>query len=220
MPHTFPSRQTLLKVYQTMLSIHGHRRWWPGESDFEVMVGAILTQNTAWKNVEKAIANLKQARLLSIHGIRNVPLRQLAQLIRPSGYFNQKAKKLKALIRYLDERFQGSLRKVKQVPLEILREDLLKIWGIGPETADSILLYALDKPIFVVDAYTKRILTRHHWVDERADYHLIQQLFMDSLPQNQKLFNDYHAQLVAVGSRYCKRSQALCEQCPLEPFLG
>lgn len=219
MQHSSPNRKILLKIYQAMLSSHGHRRWWPGDTPFEIMVGAILTQNTAWKNVEKAITGLKRERLLSISGLRKVPLAKLAKVIRPSGYFNQKAKKLKALIRHMDQEYGGSLKRMKHQPLPALREKLLKVWGVGPETADSILLYALEKPVFVVDAYTKRIFLRHKWIDESSDYHQIQQLFMKWLPHDQKLFNDYHAQVVAVGHHYCRRSQAFCKECPLESFL-
>lgn len=215
----FPNRRTLLKIYYAMLSSHGHRHWWPGDTPFEIMVGAILTQNTAWKNVEKAIMGLKRERLLSISGLRKVPLAKLAKVIRPSGYFNQKAKKLKALIRHMDQEYGGSLKRMKHQPLPALREKLLKVWGVGPETADSILLYALEKPVFVVDAYTKRIFLRHRWIPELAGYDQIQRVFMDHLPEDERLYNDYHAQLVAVGNRYCKRSEMLCEQCPLEPYL-
>ena len=202
-----------------MLKAHGHRNWWPGETPFEIMVGAILTQNTAWKNVEKAIAGLKREKLLSVSAIRRTPMAKLARVIRPSGYFNQKAKKLKALIQYLDERYNGSLQRMRRQPMKVLRPELLKVWGIGPETADSILLYALEKPVFVVDAYTKRIFLRHRWIKTDSDYHQVQQLFMRHLPLDEKLFNDYHAQLVAVGNRYCGRSEPLCEKCPLQPFL-
>lgn len=213
------NRKTLLDIYRAMLSAHDHRHWWPGDTPFEIMVGAILTQNTSWKNVEKAIAGLKKRRMLSIPGIRNASLKKLAAAIRSSGYFNQKAKKLKELIRHLDQEYHGSLKEMRRVPLARLRENLLRVWGIGPETADSILLYALVKPVFVVDAYTRRILQRHRWIDNRSDYHQIQQLFMTHLPAQAGLFNDYHAQLVAVGNRYCGRSRALCQRCPLESFL-
>ncbi len=216
---SFPTRKILLKVYQAMLKTHGHRRWWPGDTPFEIMVGAILTQNTAWKNVEKAITGLKKEKLLSISAIRQVPLTKLAKVIRPSGYFNQKARKLKALVRHMDQEYGGSLKRMKQQPLPALREKLLEVWGIGPETADSILLYALEKPVFVVDAYTQRIFRRHRWIPESAGYNQIQRLFMRHLPEEERLYNDYHAQLVAVGNRYCKRSQALCGQCPLQPYL-
>lgn len=216
---SFPTRKILLKVYQAMLKTHGYRHWWPGDTPFEIMVGAILTQNTAWKNVEKAIAGLKRERFLSISGIRKIPLAKLAKVIRPSGYFNQKAKKLKGLVQHIDQEYGGSLKWMKQQPLPALREKLLEVFGIGPETADSILLYALEKPVFVVDTYTKRIFLRHRWIPASAGYSQIQQLLTRRLPEEERLYNDYHAQLVAVGNRYCKRSQALCEQCPLQPYL-
>ncbi len=220
MEYSFPNRQTLLKVYHAMRSAHGHRHWWPGDTPFEIMVGAVLTQNTAWKNVEKAIAGLKREKLLSVSGIRRVPLAKLAKIIRSSGYFNQKAKKLKALVQHIDQEYEGSLRRMKKQPLVSSREKLLKIWGIGPETADSILLYGLGKTSFVVDAYTKRIFYRHGWMHHKSEYHQIQQVFMSRLPLSQRLFNDYHAQIVAVGNRYCKRSRPRCEQCPLFSFLS
>ena len=139
---TVPSHELLIKIYHAMLSAHGHRHWWPGDTPFEIMVGAILTQNTAWKNVENAVAGLKKEKLLSISAIRQVPLRKLAKVIRPSGYFNQKARKLKALIRHMDQEYGGSLKRMKQQLLPALREKLLEVWGIGQETEDSILLYA------------------------------------------------------------------------------
>lgn len=213
------NRQTLLNIYRAMRKAHGYRRWWPGETPFEIMVGAILTQNTAWKNVEKAIAGLKREKLLSLSAIRKVPLAKLAKVIRPSGYFNQKAKKLKALIQHIDQEYKGSLQRMKKQPPATLREKLLSIWGIGPETADSILLYGLGKPVFVVDAYTKRILSRHRWIGAESDYSQIQRFFMERLPSSRRLFNDYHAQLVAVGNRYCGKSRPRCQQCPLFSFL-
>ncbi|MCB9770561.1 MAG: endonuclease III domain-containing protein [Candidatus Omnitrophica bacterium] len=205
----------LMEVYSSLRERFGHRDWWPGDTPFEIIVGAILTQNTAWKNVEKAIANLKREKVLSVAAMRRIPQDHLAELIRSSGYFNQKAIKLKAFISFLDEHYSGSIAKMAKAPLETLRHHLLEVKGIGPETADSILLYALNKPIFVIDAYTKRLLQRHHYFDKEPTYHEAQEFFERNLPANLDLFNDYHAQIVAVGHHYCK-PKPRCEGCPLE----
>ena len=159
----------------------GAQHWWPAESPFEVIVGAYLTQNTAWINVEHALTNLRQANLLSIDGIRNVKMSRLQRLIRPSGYFRQKAARLKTFVRFLDDYYEGSLQKLFSEPTEKIREELLKLNGVGPETADSILLYAGNHSVFVVDAYTRRILDRHDILPEKADYEEIRQLFQTSL---------------------------------------
>ncbi|MCG3198463.1 MAG: Endonuclease III [bacterium] len=207
----------LSEVYQRLREHFGHRNWWPGETPFEVMVGAILTQNTAWSNVEKAIRNLKANNALSIKGIREAREGELAEWIRPSGYFNQKARKLKALVAFIDETHGGSLARMRKVPLEELRAQLLRVNGIGPETADSILLYALDKPIFVVDAYTRRIFTRHFYLNGKPSYHAIQERFMRECPPDAEFYNDFHAQIVEAGKSYC-RKRPLCAICPLEPL--
>ena len=202
-------------VYSTLRAHFGHLDWWPGDSPFEIVVGAILTQNTAWKNVEKAIANLKSEKALSVAAMRRIPVEDLAQLIRSSGYFNQKAIKLKAFIDFLDTHYSGSLAKMSKAPLDRLRDELLGVKGIGPETADSILLYALDKPIFVIDAYTKRLLHRHFYFEKEPTYDDAQELFHANLPRDLDLFNDFHAQIVAVGHHFCK-PKPRCEGCPLE----
>ncbi len=208
----------LNKIYLTLRDCFGHRNWWPGETRFEIIVGAILTQNTAWTNVEKAIANLRGAGKLSFKAIDAIPLEALAELIRPSGYFNQKSLKLKAFVQFLKKEYQGSIAGMYREETPVLREKLLSIKGIGPETADSILLYAGDHPIFVIDLYTYRIATRHGWVPESIDYHGLQDFFMTKLPKDTGLYNDFHAQLVAVGNGYCRKTPK-CEACPLKRFL-
>lgn len=210
--------KNLTKVYKRLLSHFGHRGWWPGDSNFEIIVGAILTQNTAWKNVEKAITNLKQAKVLSIKKIHELPHETLAELIRPSGYYNQKAKKLQAFTTFLKINYRGSLTNMFKEETGVLREQLLSVKGIGPETADSILLYAGEKPVFVIDLYTYRILTRHGWLAEETTYQELQYFFQDRLPVDVDLYKDFHAQLVATGNQFCRRT-AKCEGCPLQPLL-
>jgi endonuclease-3 related protein len=188
--------------------------WWPGETPFEVMVGAILTQNTSWKNVEKAIQNLKERKVLYVRGIHQLKRNQLASLIKSSGYFRIKADRLKAFVNFLIESYRGDLKWLTKERIETLRQKLLDVKGIGPETADSILLYGLKKPIFVVDAYTKRILSRHGIISEKASYDEVQRLFMNHLPHDQRLFNEYHALLVHLGKTLCKKTPR-CDLCPI-----
>jgi endonuclease-3 related protein len=188
--------------------------WWPGETPFEVMAGAILTQNTSWQNVEKAIRCLKAKRVLNVRGIRPLKRSQLASLIRSSGTYQIKADRLKAFVDFIVEEYGGSVERMRGERLEGLRRKLLKVKGIGAETADSILLYGLEKPIFVVDAYTKRILSRHGIISERASYEEVQTLFMDNLPLRVRLFNEYHALLVHVGKTLCRKVPK-CDICPL-----
>lgn len=209
----------LIAIYNLLLDRFGNRHWWPGETPIEICVGAILTQNTNWKNVERAITNLKQARVLSYKGLRDISLEQLAELIRPSGYYNQKSLKLKALIDFLTRDYRGNLSAMFQEETQKLREKLLHIKGIGPETADSILLYAGDHPVFVIDLYTYRILTRHGWLPEETTYGEMQEFFQDAIPQDVALYNDFHAQLVAIGANYCRKTPK-CEECPLRCLLG
>ena len=210
-------REILNRVFRILDHALGPQHWWPGETPFEVIVGAILTQSTAWSNVEKAIENLKKARSLSPHAMARMKVPALARLIRPSGYFNQKAKKLKAFLDYWSR--YGSLKKMFARPTPVLREELLALHGIGPETADSILLYAAGRPVVVVDAYTRRIFSRHGWIEESADYQEMQSLFHSHLKADAPMFNQYHALLVNVGKYYCRRQNPLCRQCPLEPLL-
>ncbi len=209
----------LKEISEMLLGRFGPQRWWPGDSPFEVAVGAVLTQNTNWGNVEKAINNLKKAGKLSATAIHKMQTDQLAGLIRPSGYFNVKAKRLKSLIKWFIERFDGDTEKMFSQRLEDLREELLSVKGIGPETADSILLYAGGMPSFVVDAYTYRILLRHQLILEESTYDEIKSFFEDNLPQDVDRYNEYHALLVQVGKNYCKPREPACEKCPLYEFL-
>ena len=214
------TRKQLMAMYRALFRAYGPQHWWPGDTPFEVVVGAILTQNTAWINVEQAIKNLKRERLLSPARLRKVALRRLALLIRPSGYFNIKANRLANLMDFLAGRYRGSLARMLRDDPGELRKGLLMVNGIGPETADSIMLYAAGSPVFVVDAYTKRIFTRHGLVSERAGYDDVQQLFMGTLPGDAGLFNEYHALLVRVGKLHCKKRAPQCTGCPLEPFMA
>jgi endonuclease-3 related protein len=207
-------KSLLMSIYNKLYRAYGPRHWWPGETDFEVMVGAVLTQNTSWRNVEKAIQKLKGKRALSPEGIHRLKKTQLASLIRSSGYYRIKADRLKSFVDFLFEEYGGNLRRMRREGLEALREKLLEVRGIGPETADSILLYGLRKPIFVVDAYTRRILSRHGLISEKPSYEGIQKLFMDHLPGDEKLFNEYHALFVHLGKTLCKKIPK-CNVCPL-----
>jgi endonuclease-3 related protein len=205
----------LVDIYQKLYQAFGPQHWWPGETPFEVAVGAILTQNTNWGNVEKAIQNLKKQKAISAKVLHEMPLEQLAELIRPAGYFNIKAQRLKSFLEFLMKEYHGSMIKMKRGEMHTLREMLLAVNGIGPETADSILLYALEKPVFVIDAYTKRVLSRHLILDEEGSYDEFQSLFHASFEKDVRLFNEYHALFVKVGKMYCKRTNLLCDSCPL-----
>ena len=212
-------KKILMEIYRKLYQAYGPRHWWPGETSFEVMVGAILTQNTSWRNVEKAIQKLKAKRVLNPQGIYGLKRSQLASLIKSSGYYRIKADRLKSLMDFLFEEYDGNLKRMKRKRLVELRKKLLGVKGIGPETADSILLYALKKPIFVIDAYTKRILSRHGVISEKASYDEIQKLLMDHLPLDEALFNEYHALIVQAGKMVCKEIPR-CDTCPLEGFKG
>ena len=203
------------KIYKKLYKAFGPQDWWPGDTPFEIAVGAILTQNTNWGNVEKAINNLKKAKALNVKSLHRMPIRKLAKLIRPAGYFNVKAKRLKSFIGFLVGNYQGSMQKLKKEKINSLREKLLDVNGIGPETADSILLYALDKPVFVIDAYTKRALSRHNILKYDEPYEKFQELFHSSLKKDVKLFNEYHALFVRLGKIFCK-TKSVCEKCPLK----
>jgi len=194
---------------------YGPRHWWPADEPFEVMVGAVLTQSAAWLNVEKAIANLKAAEALSPRALRRLNLPELAALIRPSGYYNAKAAKLKALVNWLKECCHDDLKKLFATSTDELRQQLLAVYGIGEETADSIVLYAANKPVFVIDAYTRRIITRLGLAPDGNSYAAYQALFMDNLPPDVTLFNEYHALLVHLGKNVCRR-RPLCRQCCLK----
>jgi len=207
-------RKELLAIYELLNTHFGDLHWWPADDPFEVMVGAILTQNTAWSNVEKAIAALKQRELLSPEAMARIGEEKLAEIIRPSGYYRVKAKRLKEFIRFLTEGYCGDIDALCAESLPTLREKLLRIRGVGPETADSILLYACGKPVFISDAYTQRILERHNLIPEGATGDRIRALFLDHLPHDAALFNQFHALLVYTGKNYC-RKKPKCMACPL-----
>ncbi len=204
----------LLAIYEKLNGHFGDLRWWPGDSPFEVIIGAILTQNTAWRNVESAISNLKGEGRLYPGEILRIDGKALADLIRPAGYYNIKTRRLKSFIHFLYEEYNGSLADMFKEELWQLREKLLSVKGIGEETADSILLYAGGKPVFVVDAYTRRILHRHNIIQADATYGEIQALFMNNLPQSVSLYNQYHALLVNTGKFFCRKNPG-CDACPL-----
>ena len=231
-------KKDLRRAYELMRSHFGHRHWWPGETPFEVCIGAILTQNTAWTNVERAMANLKAARVLEPERLFALPESKLAQLIRPAGYFNVKARRLRSFLCVLVEEFGGDLRRMFVGKTSVVRKRLLAIHGVGPETADSMLLYVGGHHSFVIDAYTKRIFQRHRWSrrtgEERrkteagnsraSDYDELKSLCEAAL--NQKAgaarldyWQDYHAQLVMVGKHFCRKRAPRCEQCPLKSLL-
>jgi endonuclease-3 related protein len=212
---TRPHRKILTEIYNTLFKSFGPQHWWPGETPFEIAVGAVLTQNTNWGNVEKAISNLKSTRSLDANILHKMPHAQLAALIKPAGYFNIKAKRLKNFLAFLITNYRGVIENMKHEDLHALRQRLLEVNGIGPETADSILLYALGKPVFVIDAYTKRVLIRHHIIAESAGYHEMQVLFHKNLPANVPLYNEYHALFVMTGKHFCK-PKPKCRGCPLE----
>jgi len=208
-----------MQYYRTMRDELGPRHWWPARTPFEVCVGAVLTQNTAWTGAAKAIANLDEAGVLSAEALDALPVDRLEELIRPAGYFRLKAKRLKNLLEYLKRSCDFDLASLAGRPMDAVREELLNVPGVGPETADSILCYALAMPSFVVDAYTRRILARHGLVSEDIHYEELREFFMDVLDPDQALYNDFHAQLVRVGNRFCKPGKPLCVECPLGSFL-
>lgn len=205
----------LMDIYHRLYKHFGPQHWWPGESRFEIIVGAILTQNTNWANVAKAIENLKKHRALCPKTLFKTDPYQLAEWIRPAGYFNIKAQRLHNFLKWLFDRFDGDVDAPEQLSASQLRQELLAIKGIGPETADSICLYAYQKPVFVVDAYTARILVRHGFIWPQASYDEIQQFFESQLDRDVALFNEFHALLVCLGKNYCKPTPK-CNACPLE----
>ncbi len=207
--------ETLTEIYELLYDAFGSQNWWPGETPLEIIAGAILTQNTNWTNVEKAIANLKSAECLNPQGLRYIDLTRLAELIRPAGYYNLKSRRLKNFVDWLFDDYEGEVENLKGVDTDRLRVELLAVKGVGRETADSILLYALDRPIFVVDAYTARIAVRHGLIEPDAGYEQLRELFESNLPQDIQLFNEYHALLVRAGKEFCK-TKARCPGCPLE----
>ena len=205
----------LLDIYRILFDHYGPREWWPAETPFEVVVGAILTQNTAWRNDEKAIANLKRFGPMTPEALFRLPEEALAEAIRPSGYYRRKGKRLRNFLAMLSDRFECRLDALFDLPTETLREELLAVSGIGPETADSILLYAAGRPVFVIDTYTIRILSRHELLPEETSYAEAQQWVTDHLPEDVQLFNEFHALLVNVGKDFC-RPRPKCSGCPLE----
>jgi endonuclease-3 related protein len=207
--------EQLTEIYQILFDRFGPQHWWPGQTQFEIITGAILTQNTNWANVEKAIANLKSAGCLSPEKLYHLDVIQLAEYIRPAGYYNIKTKRLKNFISWLFDNYDGRLTNLETVDTNQLRAELLAINGIGYETADSILLYAFDRPVFVVDAYTARIAFRHQLIEPDANYEQLRELFQSNLAENTQLFNEYHALLVRIGKEFCK-PKAKCPGCPLE----
>ena len=217
-PRRSPDHAALLLYYKRLQKAYGPQGWWPAHTHFEVILGAILTQNTAWKNVEKAIGRLKQEGRLTPEGLRRMSVRRLASRIRPAGYFNVKAARIKNFIRFLYESYAGSIRRMLAAPVGTLRDQLLAVNGIGPETADSILLYAAGSPVFVIDAYTRRIFGRHRMISSGIAYHDLQSYFMERLPRRTSLYNEYHALIVRLAKDHCNR-EPICAGCPLEPFL-
>ena len=210
---------TLLGYYARLLEEFGPQAWWPARSRLEVVLGAVLTQNTTWLNAARALKRLRQARRLSLNRLRSTDQSELESLIRPAGFFRQKARAIMKFLNYLEGSHQGSLARLFARPAEELRRDLLGLKGFGPETVDAILVYAGRHPYFVADAYTRRILARHELVPPDAGYSEVQAFLHQHLAADPALFNEYHALLVEVGKRYCKRPAPQCEGCPLEGFL-
>ncbi|MCH2113625.1 MAG: endonuclease III domain-containing protein [Pirellulales bacterium] len=206
------------KVFRHLLDKLGPQHWWPGESPLEVIIGAILVQNTAWKNVEQAIENLRDADLIHADRLLEISSEDLAELIRPAGYYRLKTKRLRSLLKFMVEEYDGSIAAMQAADRHRLRRQLLAVKGVGPETADSILLYALEQPFLVVDTYTHRIFSRHGWVGYDIDYHQLQGHLTSELPEEVAIYNELHALLVRVGHHYC-RKQPRCESCPLQEML-
>jgi endonuclease-3 related protein len=219
MHQTAQDRVSFRKIFERLQEYFGDLHWWPGDSPLEVIIGAILTQNTAWKNVEAAIGRLKAQDLLHPAKLRHLDDVRLADLIRPAGYYRIKTKRLKAFLHFLNQDYQDDLDALFAGDLWVIRQRLLSVHGIGEETADSILLYAGEKPVFVVDAYTRRILQRHRIIGNKARYEDIQTLFMAGLPRSAPLYNQFHALLVNAGKQFCRKQNPACEICPLQSFL-
>ena len=211
------SARELTEAYRRMFAAFGEQHWWPGESKLEVIVGAVLTQNTNWQNVELAISNLRNADLLELEKLCETPSATLEELIRPAGYFRLKTKRLKNVLQFIRNGW-GDVDAMLSEPLDSLRDQLLSVNGVGPETADSILLYAGGRPTFVVDAYAQRIARRHGWIDPSASYEDLKQLFEENLEKDARLFNEYHALIVRVGKDFCKPTPR-CDGCPLQPMI-
>lgn len=207
--------EILLDIYKRLFDHFGPQGWWPAEDPFEVCLGAILTQNTNWENVKRAIENLKRENLLSPRALREISVEDLASLIRPCGYYNVKARRVKNFVSYLTDGYGGDIDNLRKEDPSELRRQLLSIKGLGPETTDSILLYALDLPFFVVDAYTHRILSRHGLIPEVISYDELQEIFHQNLERDVSLYKEFHALFVACGKIYCKKQSPRCDGCPL-----
>lgn len=208
------TERKLLNIFQTLLSSFGKRNWWPGDTELEIIVGAILTQNTSWKNAERAIFNMKNKDILNIDALESINSKELGEIIRPSGFYKQKSEKIKRVIHVIYDDFNRSIDNLKNYGTDYLRALMLGIHGIGPETADCILLYALNRPVFVVDSYTKRFLNNHRLYNGVGKYDNIQQFFMANLPLDTCLFNEFHALIVCLCQTYCKKVPE-CDLCPL-----
>jgi len=208
-----------LEIYQALFNRYGDLDWWPGETTLEIMLGAILTQNTNWKNVEKAIDNINAKNALDMTTLLNMPEEELKLLIKPAGYYNQKSLRIRRLLNWMNQKTGGILENFQFFSTEELRYELLNIKGIGKETADDILLYAFERPIFVVDTYTYRIAIRHGWLPGSCTYEELAEFFSTNLDGDLSLFKNYHAMLVEIGKNYCKKRCPLCNECPLKDFL-
>jgi endonuclease-3 related protein len=208
----------LLKIFDMLLKSFGKRNWWPGETELEIIIGAVLTQNTSWKNVEKAIDNLKYYNALDLQTLFKMDREMLALIIKPSGFYNIKSSRLKNIINVIYNDYSSNILNLKELDMFDARKRLLKINGIGKETADSIILYALNKPIFVIDVYTRRFLKNHRLYKEEGDYDTIQRFFMKNLPNDTYLFNEFHALIVYLCQNFCKKVP-LCSKCPLKQDL-
>jgi len=204
----------LIKIYKKLLKNYGEQNWWPGDSKLECAIGTILTQNTSWTNVEKAINNLKSFMDINIENLSAISTDKLSLLIRPSGFYKQKAKRIKGLIEFINKEYEGKIENMEQEDMKTLRSGLLSVNGIGPETADCILLYVADKAIFVIDKYTYRLLYRHGLVERETNYLEMQNIFMENLENRLDLFGEFHALIVEVGKNHCKK-RAICDDCPI-----
>lgn len=205
----------ITKIYELLYEKFGPQNWWPAESKEEIIIGAILTQAVSWNNVEKALNNLKENNLLDFKKISRIKKDKLALLIKPSGYYNMKAEKLKSFTSFFKDNYNFKFKEFSEGKLKQKREELLEIYGIGPETADSILLYGFNRPIFVIDTYTKRILSRVGYIKEKISYHKLQEKIENNLESDYQLYNEYHALLVKLAKDYCFKSSPLCSSCPL-----
>jgi endonuclease III related protein len=212
-------RARLLRMYRDVLRRFGHQRWWPGRSAFEIATGAILTQHTAWSQAARAVAALRDRRLLAPRALADASDATLHAAIRPAGTYRLKARRLRDFATWLLERFDGRFERMRRAPLDVLRRELLAVPGLGPETVDAILLYAAGRPVFVADAYARRVLSRHRLLPPRADYETARAFVEARLPSDPVLFNELHALLVAVGKTYC-RTVPLCLHCPLRRDLA